>query len=456
VVGQAPAGMSGDGALQLAAEDLHEALQDPLLGALGFLNEVMARYPDAISFAPGAPNPALLDELDVAAQLDRCVAHFARSRGLSARAARRMLFEYAPSRGLINDLLAEALRRDEGIDVPSDAIVVTVGAQEAMLLVVRALCRAPDDMLAVVSPCFVGIAGAARLLDVPVIAIDEGEHGVEVAAVEAACRRARAGGKRIRALYVAPDFSNPSGTVLGLDARRRLLELARREHLVLIEDCTYGFTAAPDAELPSLKALDATGHVVMLGTFAKLCLPGARVGFVVADQVVADGGGTRRLLADELATLKSVVTVNTSPIGQAVVGGMLLEAGCSLAALGRMRSRTYRHRLASLLDALDRHLLPGAAAVGVSWNRPAGGFFVRMRLPVPVDAALLERSASQFGVLWAPMSSFHVGGGGHDELRLSCSYLEPAEIEEGVGRLSRFLHATIRREDAHRDAPTGR
>lgn len=73
------------------------------------------------------------------------------------------------------------------------------------------------------------------------------------------------------------------------------------------------------------------------------------------------------------------------------------------------------------------------------WQRPAGGFFVRMRLPVPVDTALLELSAARYGVLWTPMSPFWIGGGGDNELRLSCSYLTPERIREGATRLARFL-----------------
>ncbi|WP_325118689.1 hypothetical protein [Streptomyces sp. GMR22] len=81
----------------------------------------------------------------------------------------------------------------------------------------------------------------------------------------------------------------------------------------------------------------------------------------------------------------------------------------------------------------------GEPPAGVSWNRPAGGFFVRLRLPVRVDAALLEVSASKYGVLWTPMSQFYLDDSGDNELRLSCSYLDPAHIEEGTVRLARFI-----------------
>ncbi|NUR25346.1 MAG: aminotransferase class I/II-fold pyridoxal phosphate-dependent enzyme, partial [Catenulispora sp.] len=205
----------------------------------------------------------------------------------------------------------------------------------------------------------------------------------------------------------------------------------------------YGFTCAPGDELPPLKALDTTGHVVGIGTFAKICFPGARVGYVVADQPVRDAGtGRVQPLADHLAAVKTMVTVNTSPLCQAVIGGMLLEHGGSLAALGRRKTALYQRNLTHLREALDRHL-PDAAGLGIAWNRPDGGFFLRMHLPVRVDADLLELSAAKYGVLWTPMAQFYLDGGGDRQLRLSCSYLDPEQIDLGVRRLATFLRKEI-------------
>lgn len=417
--------------------ELHSSLRDPVLGSISFLNEVMSRYPDAISFAPGAPNLAHLADDDIDRHIAAWLAHACRTRGVSAERARDLLYEYGPTAGIINDLVAGALRTDLGVAVPPEAIVVTVGAQEALLLVLRALFDAGTDVLAVGSPCFAGAIGAARLLDIGLAPIAETPTGLDLDQFAAVCADARRRGRRVRAVYVAPDYANPSGSRMATHHRRRLLELAERENLWIIEDNVYGFTAPEGEELPALKALDVTGRVVLVGTFAKVCFPGARVGFVVADQPVRGAAGTRALAAD-LTAVKSMTTVNTSPICQAVIGGMLLEHGGSLAALGRQRAGVYRRNLALLLDALDRLVRPVAPAA-VRWNRPNGGFFVLMDLPVAADAALLAHCATEYGVLWTPMAQFHLDGGGRHQLRLSCSYLTPELIEEGVVRLARFL-----------------
>ncbi|MGW2671253.1 aminotransferase-like domain-containing protein [Streptomyces sp. NPDC001272] len=426
----------------LTVDQLHASLGDPLLGSIGFLNEVMGRYPDAVSFAPGAPHPSLFSEIDIGSCIRRFIAHLVHERGLAVSQARRTLFEYGPSRGLINDLVADTLRRDHGMDVHSDSVVITAGAQEGMLLCLRALCAGPRDVLAIVDPCFAGVTGAARLLGVPVVGVDESPEGVDLDSLRKECRAARLRGQRIRACYVAPDFSNPGGSRMPLESRRSLLDVAEREDFYVLEDNAYGFTAPMGADIPQLKALDTGRRVLHIGTFAKVCFPGARVGYVVADQPVQEDGG-HQLLARHLAALKSMVTVNTSPLGQAVIGGMLLEHGGSLIELSRTKAALYRRNLVHLADALDQNLRDTHPRI--RWNHPEGGFFVRVRIPVRADMELLAVSAEKYGVLWTPMSQFYLGSAGDYELRLSCSYLTPEEIDEGVRRLTGFL----RKETLH-------
>ncbi|MFF5176177.1 PLP-dependent aminotransferase family protein [Micromonospora sp. NPDC000089] len=428
----------------LTVDVLHRSVQDPVLGSIGFLNEIMGRYPDAISFAPGAPHPASFDDLDTEAYVSVFLDHLVRSRGIPESAARRLLFEYGPSRGIINDLVAQALRQDYRTEVDAAAVVITVGAQEAMLLVLRAMFGSPADVLAVAHPCFVGIVGAARLLDIPVTGVRESADGIDVDQLGQACRSTLLAGQRIRACYVAPDYANPGGSQMSLRCRRQLLELAEREDFYIIEDNTYAFTAPSGSELPSLKALDTARRVIAIGTFAKICFPGARVGYVLADQVVTDPDtGREDLLADKLAAIKSMATVNTSPLCQAVIAGMLLRhGGGSLAELGRQRSALYQRNLGYLLDALDRHV--GADGdTGITWNRPGGGFFIRVRLPVPASVDLLEISADRYGVLWTPMAQFYLDRSGDHQLRLSCSYLQPEQVETGVQRLATFFRKEI-------------
>lgn len=432
----------------LRKEDLHGSLSSPVLDTMTFLNEITMRYPDVISFAPGRPYDGFFDNEQIFTYLRRYLDHLA-GLGRSPQELRTAMFQYGPTAGHIRDVIAESLRTDEGIDVAPESIVVTVGAQEAMLLVLRALIAGPDDVLVVSSPCYVGISGAARLLDVTLAPVEEREDGISCADLEAAILAERARGRRPRLCYVVPDHSNPSGATMDRQSRYDLLDLAARHGVLLLEDSPYRLVS-PGTPLPTLKSLDRERRVVHLGSFAKTVFPGARLGFVVADQPVLDAAGRTGLLADELAKIKSMVTVNTSSLSQAAVAGALLASDGGLTELSAPAAAHYGQNMRAMLEQLARHIpAERQAALGVRWNSPGGGFFLTVTVPFEADNAALRRSAQDFGVIWTPMSYFYPQGGGRHAIRLSTSYLTAAEIEEGAARFARFIES----EHAARPSP---
>jgi (S)-3,5-dihydroxyphenylglycine transaminase len=287
----------------------------------------------------------------------------------------------------------------------------------------------------------VGIIGAARLLDIEVAEVEEREDGFRCADLELAIRAERARGRRPRAFYLVPDHSNPAGTTMPIETRHELLDLAARHGILVIEDSPYRLVSSA-ARQPALKALDRHRSVVYLGSFSKTAFPGARLGFAVADQPVITAAGRTGLLASQLAKIKSMVTVNTSSLSQAVIGGMLLACGGRVSELNARAAAHYSDAMRATLQQLNRHF-PGdrRAALGVRWNSPAGGFFLAMRVPFAADNAALERSAEDFGVIWTPMSYFYPHGGGDRSIRLSVSYLTQAEITDGIARLASFVEA---------------
>lgn len=420
----------------LSQESLPAFLKRPVITSMNFLNEVANRYPDAISFAPGRPNERFLTDIDLARNLDSYTHYLRADLGLTDEGVRRTLLQYGPAAGIITELTAAMLRQDEGIDVPPGAVVMTVGCQEAMFIALRALCPEPDDVAFIADPGYLGFVGAAHVLGVSLVPVRETSAGFDTDELTRAIAAARADGRRPRVLYVIPDFANPSGQVMPLAQRHELLALAERENILLLEDNPYGFTAG-DRHLPTLKALDTSRRVVYLGTFAKVCVPGTRVGYVVADQLVTGEDIEPHYLAEDLATIKSMVTLNTSPIDQAVIGGILVEHGGTLAPLIEPRSAFYRDNLRVLMDCLEREFGTGEASA-VRWNDPPGGFFAVLTVPFVADAEALTVCAEKHGVLWTPMSYFYQRGG-HHQLRLSVSYLEPDRIAEGVRRLAGFV-----------------
>jgi (S)-3,5-dihydroxyphenylglycine transaminase len=136
-----------------------------------------------------------------------------------------------------------------------------------------------------------------------------------------------------------------------------------------------------------------------------------------------------------------MLTVNTAPIAQAVVGGKLLMHNCSLAKANVREREVYARNLRRVVDGLDARF-PGAAngSAPISWTVPAGGFFVVVTVPFVVDDALLERSARDYGVLWTPMHHFYDDSVAVRALRLSCSTATPAQIDTGLDRLAALIN----------------
>ncbi len=426
--------------VELTRQSTHRSVWDPVATSMNFLNEIAGRFPDAISFAAGRPYEGFFDLAAVPRLLDRYCG-WLRDRGATDDDVRRTLMQYGRTNGQIHELVARLLSVDDGIDVPAESIMITAGCQEAMVIALRGLCASATDVLLAASPCYVGITGAARLLDIEVAAVPEREDGLHPDDVARVARDVRAAGKRPAALYLVPDFANPSGMCLDVATRHRLLDVAEAEDLLILEDDPYGLFGIDDRPRPRLKALDTRQRVIYLGSFAKSCFPGARVGFLVADQTVIGPVGERTLLAQELSAIKSMLTVNTSPIAQAVIGGILIESEFSLRTANREKIEFYRKNLLHLDAALARHFPePTRGTHAIRWNSPVGGFFTVLRVPMRADHNLLETSAAEYGVLWTPMSFFYPDGGGDDALRLSCSWLEPATIDDGVARLAALIH----------------
>lgn len=415
-------------------------LRSPQLNVMNFLNEVVLQYPRAISFAPGRPHEEFFHVEEDLLSLERWVRYRQETTGASREDIFAELGQYHRTNGIVNDLVARQLELDEGIHVDPDGVMLTVGAQEAMLVLLLGLFEPGRDVLLCSDPTYIGITGPASIIGVEVVPVASGPRGLTATSVERALREVRGRGRRARALYDIPDFNNPMGTTMPEGARRELLDLAASTDLLVFEDNPYGMFAYDGERVPTLRALDEAGVVVYIGSFAKSVCPGLRLGYLVADQRCAPDGVP---LAVELSKVKSLTTVTTSPILQAILGGILLEDGGSLRPRVAEKLAFYRANRDHMLERLGQEFGVRGLAGQVTWNRPAGGFFVTMTLPFEFDEKCLQTCAAEFGVIVCPMTFFSLESGRENLIRLSFSYVNRAQIEEGLARLARFVHSRM-------------
>jgi len=398
---------------------------------MNFLNEISADYPAAISLAAGRPTDAFAEKLDPPNLADAVacyVSHFGKMASV---------LQYGRTAGLIRDLVATQVATDDGLTISTDRVVVTAGCQEALFLCIQALCKQPGDVLLVCNPTYIGATGAADACGVAIIPL-EIEEGLVATAVEHAVRKLKAQGRTARALYLIPDFDNPTGRVISRDERVSIIEACLRNQIVVLEDNPYGQFRFDGDAVPPMAALDHDGCVVYFSTYSKTLCPALRVGSAsFPKKLFGDRGAAHELFAD-VVQRKSFVSVNTGQISQAIVGGILLSQDCSLRSWVRPALELYRGSRDAMLVELNSAF---ASEKAVSWNSPEGGFFLSLSLPFVFDAEALKICAKDFGVIVMPMSFFALDDSQSRSVRLAFSAASPLEIRQAVRQFAGFVNS---------------
>lgn len=407
------------------------------LAVMNFLNEVAGDFPDAISLASGRPAEAFFDLPRWLDSIPLYQHQFALRRGLPYADAGRLLAQYGRTNGIINELIAEQLALDENVHGRSEHVVLSAGCQEALALCMLSLCEDKNDVVIARDPTYIGMTGVADLHGIEIVPLHSKDDGQLAAELQDVAETLRKQGKRARALYLIPEFDNPTGTVLSLEAREAVLGMCAEQRIAVLEDNPYGMFRYEGERLPTLYEIDRAGCVIYLFTYSKTLCPAVRVGgALVPDTLFGDADAARALVAN-LGERKSFLTVNTSQLNQALIGGMLLSQQGTLRELIAPQLEHYRRNRDLLLAALEKEFAGQQDAV--RWNRPEGGFFLTMDLPFSFGQAEVLRCAREQHVIPMPLSFFSLSGTCQDSIRLAFSNVEPSLIGEGVARLGRFI-----------------
>ncbi len=338
--------------------------------------------------------------------------------------------------GLINELVAQQLANDEGINCTPDRVIITAGCQEALALIVPALCSEPGDVMLARNPTYIGVTGVADFAGIEIVSVEPDTGESWEVALHRVTENLRRLGRTPRGFYLTPEFDNPTGTVLSAEERLSILSGCVKHRIVVLEDNPYGmFRFEGKASVP-MAALDTDGCVIYLATYSKTLCPALRVGAIVMPGSLFGSEANARSLRDELSERKSFVTVNTSQITQSVVGGLLLNEGLSLRRIVEPSLAHYRRNRDMMVSMLKKAF---GTSGEVSWTCPEGGFFLSLRLPFEFGKDETVECARQHGVIVMPMTFFSLDGSRTREVRMAFSNLAYEEIEPGIGRLARYI-----------------
>ncbi len=307
-----------------------------------------------------------------------------------------------------------------------EQLIVTSGSQQGIDLIARVLVS-PGDVVLVELPTFTGAIAAFRNAQAELVGIELESDGINLDHLDEAWQRATRAGKVVKLLYLVPNFQNPTGSLLSLDKRARVLEWAERRDLLIVEDDPYGLLyfddVASEAETRPISSDDRSGRVLYLSTVSKMLAPGFRVGWMKAPQV----------LIERFETAKQSTDLTSGILDQHIVHEAL-RLGVADRLAPQLRE-LYRGKRDVMSQALRTRL-----GSRLTWATPKGGFFLWATIPEGcTDTMLLER-ALQRGVIFVVGSAFHVDGSGHNTIRLSFSAPSPERIEEGARRLADALH----------------
>ena len=337
------------------------------------------------------------------------------------------LLQYGSTEGLLElrQILANRMASEGMADVGPDNLMISHGSAQGMHLAAQVFVDR-KDVVFVGLPTYFGGPGAIRSRSGKVVGIAVDDDGMNVDRLHMEAARLKASGKRVKGVYIIPNFQNPTGATLSLERRRQLVGLAETHDLIIFEDDPYGELRFEGKPLPSLKSLDRSGRVIHLRSLSKTFVPGLRLGWAAGDS-----GAIRKMVVakqfNDAATNTPAQYILLEFIRQGLLDKQIQE-----------NVRHYRNKRDFMLVQMDRYF-PDE----VAWNRPGGGFFIFVQLPRDMDAANLFRQAVDKNVAFVTGQPFFADGSGHNTLRLSYAQAGYQDIEYGIRIIGDLIKAQI-------------
>lgn len=326
-------------------------------------------------------------------------------------------FQYGATQGVPE--LREAVARRCG--VPVERVQITSSSQQGIDVCTRVLVD-PGDVVLTSSPSYLGALQSFRSYRADIRGV---AHNPDIDAFrnayEDVIAQVKAEGKRIKFLYMIPDFQNPSGESLTLQEREMLVGLAQKHDFLIVEDSPYRELRYEGEDIPTMYSF-SPDRVIHLGSFSKIFAPGFRLGWAIAHPDILD----------KIYVCKQSLDL-CPPIFDQYVAAEFLSSG-RLDANLKKSIELYKGKRDLLLGLLEKHM-----PEGVTWTHPEGGLFLFLTLPEGFDAVKFYDKALDAGVAYVAGEFFHPDGSGKNTMRMNFSFMSEQKIREGVKLLSELL-----------------
>jgi 2-aminoadipate transaminase len=330
-------------------------------------------------------------------------------------------FQYGATQGVPE--LREAVAKRCG--VPVERVQITSSSQQGIDVCTRVLVN-PGDVILTSSPSYLGALQSFRSYRADIRGV---KHETDIETFEKAYEdvitQVKSDGKKIKFLYMIPDFQNPSGESLSLEERRMLVRLAQKYDFLIVEDSPYRELRYEGKHIPTMYSLDPD-RVIHLGSFSKIFAPGFRLGWAIAHPEILD----------KIYVCKQSLDL-CPPIFDQYVAAEFLNSGRLDANLEKSIA-LYKSKRDLLLSLLEEYM-----PEGVSWTHPEGGLFLFLTMPEGFEAVKFYDKALDAGVAYVAGEFFHPDGSGKNTMRMNFSFMSPEKITEGVRLLAELLRDEI-------------
>ncbi len=373
--------------------------------------KMIAANPGTISFAGGLPDPNLFPAEAMKASTDKI---------LTENPNAALQYGLTLGRVSLREKIVGLMER-EGVKTAVDNIAITTGSQQAITVAAMLLLE-EDSVIITENPSYLGAFAAFKPFATNYVGVNGDEEGMLMDELEETLKNT----PKAKMIYVIPNFQNPSGRTWSLERRKKLLELARKYDLPILEDNAYGEVRFEGERVPSIKSMDTEGRVIYLGSFSKILSPGLRVGWACADEEV--------ILKYEL--VKNGLDLQSAELAQMQVDEFL-NANDLDEHIAKI-NKVYKERRDLMLKTIDEEFPKEA-----KYFYPEGGMFIWVELPSHVNTRDLLVKAIDKKVGFVPGGSFYPKGDCESSMRLNFSTMENDKIVEGIKILGKLLKENI-------------
>jgi 2-aminoadipate transaminase len=339
----------------------------------------------------------------------------------------RVMLQYGSTAGYqtLREELAKWMKNQEIIADPYKEMIITTGSQEALDLVTRVFLD-PGDVVIVGAPTYLSALGAFKTVNPEIKTVKLDKDGMIPEDLERVVQEVRTEGKKLKLVYIIPSYQNPTTTVLPVDRRKKIVNLAEKYDFLLLEDNPYGYISFTGSMPTPLKGLDKSGRVIYTSTFSKIVSPGMRIGWMVANEE----------FITKMVEAKGKISISNSLISQ-YAGAKLFQRDVVNIQIEKM-CKIYRKKRDVMLETM-KVSFPKEA----KWIEPKGGLFLWVELPEQVNTTEILSEAIERGVAYIPGNNFFTTEI-HNHMRLNYSHPRIEEIVEGIQILGGLLKEKVK------------